>query len=1211
MKTRTNPSVKVIVVGAGLAGTAVAAVLGQQGRRVILVDPRPSYPPVFKAEKIDQEQVYLLRKLGLLGHLLQYSGQVREVRVGYDGRIIKTVRIEQYGITYADMVNALRAHLPGGVECQLGRVEDIANSSDIQRVRLTGGEELTSRLVVMACGSSPRLEAQLRLRRRMIQKNQSFVFGFTIAPLASRPFDFDSVTYYSLEPSARIDYLTLFKIRQTMRANLFVFRPATDPWVREFILEPEQMLRRHLPKLGRVTGDFRIISKIESGGADLYRMDGDPPPGVVMIGDAFQSVCPSTGMGLDKILTDVDVLSECVPDWLSTPGMGCGKLADFYNHPRKLATDSRALHRAINQRRASTNTALPWRVKRLLRHMRWHALGAINGGVAKENHVPKPGTADQALPAPEVEVAMRGVLREGPQTARSGKSTHFGAHRLEGLRPCEIPGLGQGMSVEAGSASPKEWAVILQKFCDANLYQTWPYSSARWGGKRLGHVILRRRNELVAAAQVIVMKVPLSPVGLAYVKWGPLWQARGQAALASTLRDMLISLRGIYVRQERMLLRVTPWEFENDEQRAVIREAGFKENLAAERLRTAALDLSHSMEQLRASLSRHWRHNLNLAEKNELEVGEGFTDDLMNDFLALYKDMRRRKGKTKIPPLDYLPQVQRQLPEGLKLRITICRHAGVPVAGLVVSAMGSKAFAVAAASGTSGMDLRGSYLVQWRMIRWLKDHNIRWYDLARINEKTHPGTTQFKLGLSGKLGSTVEYLGEFQVCESRASHLLVRAAEGLRSTRWKIWNAIHDRALPWRDATSHPTKPVPTLQAYAAGNKMEESAMPNTAVRGTTAGLSRVALVEDLRSRVATALNISPALVNIEGHCIRYMGLFLQCWGTAAGARVFAKVFLVDRYPTPPRFATPAEELATPENPNRPVEGQIEIERNQFRQMRALMGSQNIPTLLGCSLSHRILVYEEVNGLRVDSLVMDRLANWFRVRDRNGKSVATALFGAGAWLRALHDSTSEGFESIESGKVIEDLRALVRKKQMETSPYAALALKALEFTPLELGAKACVRVPVALSHGDFTLPNLLWNDDHHHLWVIDFELSAVRPILHDLCTMIFDLRKHLLHPLTSPQAIELFEKAFWKGYGAIPDNLLAFTNALATTRLFYHTLPKLRDWREQRGLWAGIKASLYNRVFEPVLVRHLLTILSEPDSGRRSHKPAAERRATV
>jgi hypothetical protein len=38
-------------------------------------------------------------------------------------------------------------------------------------------------------------------------------------------------------------------------------------------------------------------------------MDGVPQPGVVQIGHAFQSVCPSTGMGLDKVLTDVDVSS--------------------------------------------------------------------------------------------------------------------------------------------------------------------------------------------------------------------------------------------------------------------------------------------------------------------------------------------------------------------------------------------------------------------------------------------------------------------------------------------------------------------------------------------------------------------------------------------------------------------------------------------------------------------------------------------------------------------------------------------------------------------------------------------------------------------------------------------------------------------------------------------------------------------------------------
>ncbi len=53
------------------------------------------------------------------------------------------------------------------------------------------------------------------------------------------------------------------------------------------------------------------------------------------------------------------------------------------------------------------------------------------------------------------------------------------------------------------------------------------------------------------------------------------------------------------------------------------------------------------------------------------------------------------------------------------------------------------------------------------MIEWLKVQGFHWFDLSRINERTHPGTTQLKLGLAGKLGRTVDYLGEFQSSESR------------------------------------------------------------------------------------------------------------------------------------------------------------------------------------------------------------------------------------------------------------------------------------------------------------------------------------------------------------------------------------------------------------------------------------------------------------
>jgi 2-polyprenyl-6-methoxyphenol hydroxylase-like FAD-dependent oxidoreductase len=298
--------------------------------------------------------------------------------LGYDGRIFKTIRVEQYGVSYADMVNALRAKMPPGVDYRQGRVETIANSGRVQRVKLSGGEELTARLVVLASGVSSGLEANLGLHRRIVRRDQSLVLGFDIAASAAQPFDFDSVAYYSVSPSTRIGYLTLFKFRDATRANLFVFRSARDPWVREFISEPERMLRRFLPKLNLMIGEYRVVSKVESGRVDLYRVEGNPQPGVVLIGDAFQSVCPSTGLGLDKILTDVDVLSMCVSRWLATPGMDADKLADFYNHPRKLASDSRALQRAHNHRNAAIDPSLRWRIHRLLLHFKWRISASVH-----------------------------------------------------------------------------------------------------------------------------------------------------------------------------------------------------------------------------------------------------------------------------------------------------------------------------------------------------------------------------------------------------------------------------------------------------------------------------------------------------------------------------------------------------------------------------------------------------------------------------------------------------------------------------------------------------------------------------------------------------------------------------------------------------------------------------------------------------------------
>jgi 2-polyprenyl-6-methoxyphenol hydroxylase-like FAD-dependent oxidoreductase len=388
-------SAQVIVVGAGVAGATAAAVLGQKGWRVLLLDARSACPPVFKAEKVERDELRLLNEFGLLDRLLQRSTRIFETYAAYNGRIFRSVEMEHLGIKYADLVNTLRSNLPGTVGTKIGRVNRISRDGETMRAHLDGGEMLTARLVVVACGIGGSLLASLGLRRRVIQKEQCIGLGFDLVASNCQPFPFQGVTYYSTDAATCIDYITPFKICDTMRANLFVFRPGNDPWIRQFHREPRLLLTRALPGLSRVIGEYDVKGKVVSGRVDLYRTKGDMPDGVVFVGDALQNACPSTGLGFKKVFADVAVLAECVPAWFSTPGMSAEKLRSFYDHPRKRSTDSLALKRGHHQRHAAIDPSLRWRLHRALLHLKWN--------LSRPAHLPSYFRQSMAAPVKEFE----------------------------------------------------------------------------------------------------------------------------------------------------------------------------------------------------------------------------------------------------------------------------------------------------------------------------------------------------------------------------------------------------------------------------------------------------------------------------------------------------------------------------------------------------------------------------------------------------------------------------------------------------------------------------------------------------------------------------------------------------------------------------------------------------------------------------------------
>lgn len=347
----------VVVIGAGVGGATTAHALGRREMRVVLLDAKDPCAPCFKAEKMWPGNLEIFEKYGLREAALSVATPISTVVEARAGRVLSTLQTGEYGMYYQDLVNALRKGFPPSVEFRVARVADVARTQDLQRVTLAGGEQIEARLVVFAPGGASPLASKLGLDRRMIREGQSTGFGFDIARADGSPFPFESLTYMSSGYAARMGYCTFFPIGKVMRGNMFVFRSAKDEWVRRMIKQPRDTLVEALPGLEKVLGAFTVPGKVETAGIDLWRIENAPDlDGMVVLGDAYQGVCPSTGTGFDKVLGDVDVLvTNHLPKWFETDGMSRYKIASFYADPRKLHFDRYSIQKAHYERWAATS----------------------------------------------------------------------------------------------------------------------------------------------------------------------------------------------------------------------------------------------------------------------------------------------------------------------------------------------------------------------------------------------------------------------------------------------------------------------------------------------------------------------------------------------------------------------------------------------------------------------------------------------------------------------------------------------------------------------------------------------------------------------------------------------------------------------------------------------------------------------------------------
>lgn len=307
--------------------------------------------------------------------------------------------------------------------------------------------------------------------------------------------------------------------------------------------------------------------------------------------------------------------------------------------------------------------------------------------------------------------------------------------------------------VKVDGQTPASWSETLNQFNDANIYQTWAYGAVRWGERQLSHLVLQREGKAHAAAQVRVIRVPLLPTGVAYLRWGPMCHRKDHPPDPTLVARMLECLRDEYCTRRGLVLQVMPHAYPASERGNGYLEAlagcGFRPISGPPRYRTVLVDLEPAAETIRKNLDQKWRNQLNASGKHGLELQVTGDQEGYDEFERLYQIMWNTKRFDTRVDVGEFGRIQQQLPAPDQMRVFLARKDGEAVGALVCSLLGDSAIYLLGATNERARELKASYHLHWQAMMWLKQHGARWYDLGGIDPEANPGGYHFKSGFGG------------------------------------------------------------------------------------------------------------------------------------------------------------------------------------------------------------------------------------------------------------------------------------------------------------------------------------------------------------------------------------------------------------------------------------------------------------------------------
>ena len=153
-------------------------------------------------------------------------------------------------------------------------------------------------------------------------------------------------------------------------------------------------------------------------------------------------------------------------------------------------------------------------------------------------------------------------------------------------------------------------------------------------------------------------------------------------------------MRAEYAVRRGLVLRLKPWETTAAAGSLSMsrQTAGLAVQTHLALYHTFVIDMTRSLEELRAGFHSKWRYNLKKAEQQALMITRSNDAAAAETFMQLYREMRDIKSFVDTSEIDLLPGLIRELPEALRPYIFTAHSDGKPVAAIVISIVGDTAF---------------------------------------------------------------------------------------------------------------------------------------------------------------------------------------------------------------------------------------------------------------------------------------------------------------------------------------------------------------------------------------------------------------------------------------------------------------------------------------------------------------------------------------